>query len=75
MQFHIFQDTRLEWRWQLSSDEGKKIADSGSGYRDKEECLETILKVKAADQAIVLENVTSLMNTELLQMPGFFRQH
>ena len=75
MQFHIFQDARLEWRWQLTSNEGKKIADSGSSYRDKEECLETILQVKSADQAIVLENVTSLMNTELLQMPGFFRQH
>ena len=75
MQFHIFQDARLEWRWQLSSDDGKKIADSGYSYRDKDACLDTISQVKGSDQAIVLENVSSLMDTELLQMPGFFRQH
>jgi len=75
MQFHIFQDTRLEWRWQLNGDDGKKLADSGESYRDKDACLDAISSVKASDQAIVLENVTSLMNTELLQMPGFFRKH
>ncbi len=75
MQFHIFQDVALEWRWQLSDEDGKKIADSGRGYRDKEACLDTISAVKASDEAIVLENITSLMNTELLSMPGFFRQH
>ena len=75
MQFHIFQDTRLEWRWQLSGDDGKKLADPGESYRDKDACLDAISSVKASDQAIVLENVTSLMNTELLQMPGFFRKH
>ena len=57
MQFHIFQDAKLEWRWQLSGDDGKKIADSGEGYRDKDACLETISAVKASDEAIVLENL------------------
>jgi uncharacterized protein len=75
MQFHIFQDAKLEWRWQLSNSEGKKIADSGDGYRDKDACLESISEVKASDEAIVLENVTSLMDTELLSMPGYFRKH
>ena len=56
-------------------DDGKKIADSGEGYRDKDACLETISAVKASDEAIVLENVTSLMDTELLSMPGYFRKH
>jgi uncharacterized protein YegP (UPF0339 family) len=75
MQFHIFQDTRMEWRWQLSGDDGKKLADSGESYREKEDCLESIALVKGSEEAIVLENVTSLMDTELLQMPGFFRKH
>jgi uncharacterized protein YegP (UPF0339 family) len=75
MQFHIFQDTRLEWRWQLSGDDGKKLADSGESYRDRDACLESISAVKASDEAIVLENVTSLMDTEMLQMPGLFRKH
>jgi uncharacterized protein YegP (UPF0339 family) len=75
MQFHIFQDSSLEWRWQLSDDDGKRVADSVGGYRDKDACLESISAVKASDRAIVLENVSSLMDSELLQMPGFFRKH
>ncbi|MBL8512561.1 MAG: DUF1508 domain-containing protein [Betaproteobacteria bacterium] len=75
MQFHIFQDAKLEWRWQLAGDDGTKIADSGDGYRDKDACLDSIACVKASDDAIVLESVTSLMDSELLQMPGLFRQH
>jgi len=45
MQFHIFQDARLEWRWQLSNSEGRKVADSGEGYREKDDCLESIAQV------------------------------
>ncbi len=52
-----------------------RVADSGDGYRDKEACLDSIAAVKASDDAIVLESVTSLMDSELLQMPGLFRQH
>jgi uncharacterized protein len=75
MQFHIFQDARLEWRWQLSNSEGKKVADSGEGYREKEDCLDSIAQVQACEDALVLENVTSLMDAELLQMPGLFHKH
>ncbi len=75
MQFHVFQDVSLAWRWQLSGDNGKKLADSGESFRDKDACLDSILAVQSSDQAIVIENVTSLMDSELLQMPGFFRTH
>jgi uncharacterized protein len=75
MQFHIFQDARLEWRWQLSNDEGRKVADSGESYREKDDCLQSIAEVQCCDDALVLENVTSLMDTEMLQMPGLFHKH
>ena len=75
MQFHIFQDSRFEWRWQLSADDGRKIADSGAAYREKEDCMQAISQVKLSEQAIVLENATTLMHTEMLSMPGLFRQH
>ena len=75
MQFHIFQDAGFQWRWQLSNSEGKKVADSGESYREKDDCLESIAQVQACDQALVLENVTSLMDSEMLQMPGLFHKH
>lgn len=75
MQFHIFRDAKLEWRWQLSNDEGRKVADSGEGYREKDECLEAIALVQASDNAVVVENVTTLMEAEMLQMPGLFNRH
>ena len=40
MQLHIFQDAKLEWRWQLAKDKGKRSAESGDGYRDKDAGLE-----------------------------------
>ncbi len=75
MQFHIFQDQRLEWRWQLSNDDGRKVADSGESYREKDDCLESIAQTQCCDDAVVLENVTSLMDSEMLQMPGLFHKH
>lgn len=75
MQFHVYQDVSLAWRWQLAGDDGKKLADSAASFHDKDACLDSILAVQASDQAIVIENVASLMNSELLQMPGYFRKH
>jgi hypothetical protein len=31
--------------------------------------------VQACEEALVLENVTSLMDTEMLQQPGLFHKH
>lgn len=45
MQFHIFQDTRFEWRWQLNGSDGKKLAESADSYREKEDCLQVIRQV------------------------------
>ena len=30
--FHTYQDTAGEWRWQLVSTNGRIVADSGEGY-------------------------------------------
>ena len=75
MQFHIFQDQKLEWRWQLSNDNGRKVADSGESYREKDDCLESIALTQCSDDAVILENITSLMDSEMLQMPGLFHKH
>jgi len=35
MKFIIFKDHRGEWRWTLRAKNGRKIADSGEGYKRK----------------------------------------
>lgn len=35
----LYQDYRGEWRWRLRSSNGRTVADSGEGYKSKEDCL------------------------------------
>jgi uncharacterized protein YegP (UPF0339 family) len=49
----IYQDGSGEWRWRLVAGNGKTVADSGEGYRDRLDCLHgarvaTTLLVSAA---------------------------
>ena len=75
MQFHIYQDLNTEWRWQLSNDAGKTVADSGTSYREKIDCLEAITQVQSSESALILENASTLMETEIESMPGLMRRH
>lgn len=36
--FKFFSDKKGEWRWKLLNEEGHIVADSGEGYKRKEEC-------------------------------------
>ena len=56
MTFRLRKDVRGEWRWSLTAANGKKIATSGEGYKDKKDCLHAIdLVRKASDDKVVEE--------------------
>lgn len=38
MAFFIYKDLRNEWRWYLVAANGKKVADSGEGYKNEADC-------------------------------------
>ncbi len=44
MYFHIYRDatTRRDWRWTLYAANGRKIANSGEGYRNRADCVAAI---------------------------------
>jgi uncharacterized protein YegP (UPF0339 family) len=44
--FEVYQDHKGEWRWRLRASNGKTIADSGEGYKEKSDCLHGIDLVK-----------------------------
>ena len=55
MTYHIYKDRASEWRWRLKASNGKIIADSGEGYRNRQDCLAGIQLVKESAQAPILE--------------------
>ena len=54
MAFYVYVDRTGQWRWYLKAVNGKKIADSGEGYFNREDCLHGIDLVKRAYNAPVL---------------------
>jgi uncharacterized protein YegP (UPF0339 family) len=39
MNFYVYVDSALKWRWRLRARNGKILADSGQGYHEKRKCL------------------------------------
>jgi uncharacterized protein YegP (UPF0339 family) len=38
---------KREWRWRLRAANGRIIATSGEGYRNKQDCLDIVEKIQA----------------------------
>lgn len=55
MFYVVYLDTRHEWRWRLVAANGRNIANSGEGYRNKGDCLGVIELVKSSANAPVRE--------------------
>jgi uncharacterized protein YegP (UPF0339 family) len=56
MEYHIFKDGEGFWRWHLLAANRRKIADSGEGYHNKQDCLDAIGLVQASAGAPVREH-------------------
>lgn len=55
MVFEVYTDKSGEYRWRLKVENGNTIADSGEGYKNKEDCLSAIESIKnGVDSAIVV---------------------
>jgi uncharacterized protein YegP (UPF0339 family) len=47
LKFDVYEDERREWRWTLASiGNGRKIADSGEGYKNHSDCMSAINLIK-----------------------------
>ncbi|HKS28174.1 MAG TPA: DUF1508 domain-containing protein [Pyrinomonadaceae bacterium] len=51
--YWVYEDDSGEWRWQLHATNQRIIADSGEGYRNKQDCLHAITLVKSSKDAPV----------------------
>ena len=48
MKFEIFKDDVGEWRWRLVARNGRIVADSGEGYKNKADCVAEMGKIRTA---------------------------
>jgi uncharacterized protein YegP (UPF0339 family) len=51
MKYCIYKDAKGEWRWYLQAVNGDKLANSGEGYKNKQDCLDAIRRVKNSGDA------------------------
>jgi uncharacterized protein YegP (UPF0339 family) len=46
MVFHLYKDSKGEWRWKLLAANNKIIADSAEGYRHRVDCIDAMKLIK-----------------------------
>jgi len=56
MTYWIYKDVNGHWRWYLMTANNRKIANSGEGYYNKQDCLAAIGLVKGSSSAPVYES-------------------
>lgn len=42
MAYYIYLDVNAQWRWYLEAGNNRKIANSGEGYHNEQDCLHAI---------------------------------
>ena len=55
MTYYYYKDAKGEWPWRLKADNGRIIADSGEGYKNEQECLDDINRVRGPSSAPVVK--------------------
>lgn len=53
LMFWVYQDALRQWRWHLKAANGRKIADSGEGYLNQQDCLTSINLVAGSNGASI----------------------
>jgi len=55
MAYYVYKDVNGHWRWYLEASNGRKIANSGEGYWNRQDCLGAIALVKGSFNVPVYE--------------------
>jgi uncharacterized protein YegP (UPF0339 family) len=55
MRFEVYRDAAGEWRWRLRHQNGQVVAESGEGYRRREDCEQGINLVKQSASATMVD--------------------
>jgi uncharacterized protein YegP (UPF0339 family) len=56
MAYYMYKDRAGYWRWRLVAANNRTLADSGEGYRNKQDCRHAIQLVSTSGSAPVYES-------------------
>lgn len=62
---NVYRDASKEWRWQRISENGNIVADSGEGYKNKEDCVIIATEVNASPFNLEVVLVNESLKTSL----------
>lgn len=60
MRFEMYRDSTGEWRWRLRARNGEVVADSGEGYKRREDCEHGIELVRQSAEAKIVDMTTQI---------------
>ena len=60
MRFELYRDSVGEWRWRLRARNGEVVADSGEGYKRREDCEHGISLVRQSAEAKLVDMTTQI---------------
>lgn len=63
MRFELYRDAGAEWRWRLRHQNGQVLAESGEGYKRREDCEHGIALVKQSTQATIVDMTLKIAGT------------
>ena len=55
MVYYVYKDVAGQWHWYLMAASNRKIAESGEGYWNKQDCYAAIDLVKGSSAALIYE--------------------
>jgi uncharacterized protein YegP (UPF0339 family) len=55
MAYYMYRDVQGQWRWYLLAANNRKIAESGEGYHNKQDCRNAITLVSTSGNCPVYE--------------------
>ncbi len=61
MKTRIYKDKAGEWRWTVTSPNGRKLAESGEGYANKADCVEALERVTREGSLQMIKNDLALL--------------
>jgi len=60
MRFELYRDSAGEWRWRLRARNGEVVAESGEGYKRREDCEHGINLVRQSTEAKIVDMTTQI---------------
>lgn len=55
MAYYVYRDVQGSWRWYLAAGNGRKIANAGEGYLNRNDCLAAIALVRQSGSTPIYE--------------------